>query len=96
MNAQRQHLLGTEKVLTDQAGASQPVATLGTALPTLRSVKTAGQMVKGHALYTVNVRDATIGTSARMEDSLMSIMGKLEWTLSVAAADQVGPIYPQS
>lgn len=53
------YVLGTLNVLAVKAPASQPVGTFGVALPTFKSVKTAGQMVNGHALYTVNVRAAT-------------------------------------
>jgi hypothetical protein len=62
---------GTENVLTDQGGASQPGGTSGTALPTLRSVKTADRIVKGHTLYTVNVREMTIGIRVRIKESLI-------------------------
>jgi hypothetical protein len=49
----------------------QPGGTSGTALPTLRSVKTAGHIVKGHALYTANVREMTIGIRVRTKESLI-------------------------
>jgi hypothetical protein len=52
-------LPGTLKVLAVKAPASHPVGTSGIALPTFKSVNTAGQIVKGHALYTVNLRPAT-------------------------------------
>lgn len=47
------------------AVASQPVSTAGTADPALRSVKTAGQIVKGQALWTVKVRAVATAVKER-------------------------------
>jgi hypothetical protein len=58
-------LPGTLKVLEENEAASHPVGTSGIALPTFKSVNTAGQIVKGHALYTVKVRAATAAEPMR-------------------------------
>jgi hypothetical protein len=69
----RIYIPGTENFLTEPAGAFQPVSTSGFALPTLRSVKTAGQIVKEQALCTSKVREATRETKARVKESLTSM-----------------------
>jgi hypothetical protein len=70
------NLPGTEKVFFEPAGASHPVATSGTAVPAFKLVKTAGHIVNGQALYTVNVRvDETIVNRERDAMIFVSMVG---------------------
>jgi hypothetical protein len=62
------------------------VTTSGTAVPAFKSVKTAGHMVNGQALYTVNVLDeATVDRErkAMMLDSMATLRTKRLMLLSV-------------